>query len=369
MDNKDNKNINKDRYTKSKIYFEEGENYNLPKESKVQVVDCGNKIIIKHSWRNSNNLKKYIRKDKDHYIDIDTGELLEYSRKSQYKTKKEIVKAMKYLRELIQANFKGNFNELFITVTCRNEVTDIRKIKRYAKYFIKKLKKKYPEKQFEYIYKFERQENQNWHIHFLIKDIKNKQLYIPNENIETIWNRGFTKTQRVYDGSSTEERLLTQEDEELLSEEDATTNEALKSIKVTTQPTKKSYTEGDKFDPTGMVIMAEYSDGTTKTITGYTVTNGGKLVSGQTSVTISYKDGDVTKETTQAITVSEYKSGTSTGTGTNTGNQTPSVTKTTDDSASSKEIPKTGLASIVFPAIVLGIIAGISYIAYKKSNV
>ena len=77
----------------------------------------------------------------------------------------------------------------------------------------------------------------------------------------------------------------------------------LKSIKVTTQPTKKSYTEGDKFDPTGMVIMAEYSDGTTKTITGYTVTNGGKLVSGQTSVTISYKDGDVTKETTQAITV------------------------------------------------------------------
>lgn len=49
MDNKDNKNINKDRYTKSKIYFEEGENYNLPKESKVQVVDCGNKIIIKHS--------------------------------------------------------------------------------------------------------------------------------------------------------------------------------------------------------------------------------------------------------------------------------------------------------------------------------
>ena len=233
MDNKDNKNINKDRYTKSKIYFEEGENYNLPKESKVQVVDCGNKIIIKHSWRNSNNLKKYIRKDKNHYMDIDTGEIMEYSKNSPYKTKKEIVKAMKYLRELIQANFKGNFNELFITVTCRNEVTDIRKIKRYAKYFIKKLKKKYPEKQFEYIYKFERQENQNWHIHFLIKDIKNKQLYIPNENIETIWNRGFTKTQRVYDGSSTEERLLTQEDEELLSEEDATTNEALKSIKAT----------------------------------------------------------------------------------------------------------------------------------------
>ena len=29
MNNKENENINKDKYTKSKIYFEEGENYNL----------------------------------------------------------------------------------------------------------------------------------------------------------------------------------------------------------------------------------------------------------------------------------------------------------------------------------------------------
>lgn len=223
----------KDKYIKSKIYFEEGENYNLPKESEVQVIECGNKIIIKNSWRKSNNLKRYIKKDKEHYIDTETGEIIKYSKNSPYKTQKEKKKAMNELKELIQANFKGNFNELFITVTCRDEIRDIRKIKRYAKYFIKKLRKKYPEKQFEYIYKFERQENQNWHIHFLIKDIKSKQLYIPNEDIEAIWNRGFTKTQRVYDGYSTEERMLTQEDEELLSEEEATMNEVLKSIKIT----------------------------------------------------------------------------------------------------------------------------------------
>lgn len=143
----------------------------------------------------------------------------------------------------------------------------------------------------------------------------------------------------------------------------------LKSIKVTTQPTKKSYTEGDKFDPTGMVVMAEYSDGTTKTITGYTVTDGGKLVKGQTTVTISYKDGDVTKTTTQAITVSEYKAQSGNGSSAGSSNNGGVAKTTTDTSASEKEIPKTGLASIVLPAIVLGIIAGISYIAYKKSNV
>lgn len=70
-------------------------------------------------------------------------------------------------------------------------------------------------------------------------------------------------------------------------------------------PTKNTYKVGDKFDKTGMTVVAKYSDGTSKEITNYTVANGDKLTEGQTSVKISYTEGNVTKTIEQKITVVE----------------------------------------------------------------
>ena len=77
----------------------------------------------------------------------------------------------------------------------------------------------------------------------------------------------------------------------------------LDSIAVTTAPAKTTYTAGENFDPTGMVVTATYNDSSTAAVTGYTVTDGNSLTAGKTSVTISYTDGSVTKTCTQAITV------------------------------------------------------------------
>lgn len=75
------------------------------------------------------------------------------------------------------------------------------------------------------------------------------------------------------------------------------------SIAVTTAPTKTSYTAGESFDATGMVITATYTDTTTKVVTGYTYTPSGALATTDTAVTISYTEGGATKTATQAITV------------------------------------------------------------------
>ena len=77
----------------------------------------------------------------------------------------------------------------------------------------------------------------------------------------------------------------------------------LSSIKITKAPSKVVYTEGEKFDLSGMKVEAVYSNGKTKEITGYKVTNGDKLTKGQTSVKITYTEDGVTKEVTQTITV------------------------------------------------------------------
>jgi len=81
----------------------------------------------------------------------------------------------------------------------------------------------------------------------------------------------------------------------------------LESISTTTAPSKTTYIEGQNFDPTGMVVTARYNNGTSKVVTNYSVTNGTNLKVEQTTVTISYTEGGVTKTTTQKITVEAKK--------------------------------------------------------------
>ena len=78
---------------------------------------------------------------------------------------------------------------------------------------------------------------------------------------------------------------------------------SLSSIAVTTPPTKTSYTAGEAFNATGMVVTATYSDGSTAAVTGYTFAPTGALATTDTTVTITYNKDGIVKTTTQAITV------------------------------------------------------------------
>ena len=74
------------------------------------------------------------------------------------------------------------------------------------------------------------------------------------------------------------------------------------ALTVKTAPAKTAYVAGQAFDPTGMVVVATYNDGTSAETKSYVVIGGDALTEGQTSVTISYTSGE-TVTTTQAITV------------------------------------------------------------------
>lgn len=81
------------------------------------------------------------------------------------------------------------------------------------------------------------------------------------------------------------------------------TGKKVSSIAITTAPTKTTYTEGETFDTTGMVVTATYEDTTTKAVTSYTFSPSGALATTDTAVTISYTEGGATKTATQSITV------------------------------------------------------------------
>ena len=88
----------------------------------------------------------------------------------------------------------------------------------------------------------------------------------------------------------------------------AVTIRTLSSISVTTAPTKTAYKYGEKFSSAGMVITAKYSDNATRVVSGWTYSPTGALGLSNTTITITYAEGGVSKTCTQAITVSNYLS-------------------------------------------------------------
>lgn len=144
--------------------------------------------------------------------------------------------------------------------------------------------------------------------------------------------------------------IVKQADEEQDNEQGV----SLSKIQITKEPTKTSYTEGEKFDKTGMEVTATYSDGTTKKIENYTISPSEKLKSTDTKITVSYTEGNTTKTAEQKITV------------TSASKQAQKPEKTTTDSATNT-LPNTGNGYYIFVAITLITVLGLcSYIGFKK---
>lgn len=110
---------------------------------------------------------------------------------------------------------------------------------------------------------------------------------------ETTWSGSHNEDYRVVHGLGKPEVVKTVE-----------------SIEITTPPAKTEYMVGEDFDPTGMVVTAHYTDGTTADLSRdkYVIFYGDKLALGRASVTIQYNDGSGGSniKTYQAITVKPY---------------------------------------------------------------
>ena len=82
---------------------------------------------------------------------------------------------------------------------------------------------------------------------------------------------------------------------------------SLNSISITTAPAKTAYKEGEKFDKTGMVVTATYTDESTKEVTDYTIDPSGELKIDDKKITVSYTEGKITCTAELKISVSRVK--------------------------------------------------------------
>lgn len=136
---------------------------------------------------------------KNEYLVVSTGEIKQYETKeTKEKTTKNLKETFTRLRQLIRTNFTNNSkNQLFITLTYKENMTDEKQLYKDFDLFYKRLKYKLKEHKLEYIAVAEPQGRGAWHFHIMLKSTNQANLYIDNKTLEKIWGNGYTDAQRL----------------------------------------------------------------------------------------------------------------------------------------------------------------------------
>ena len=175
----------------------------------------------------------------------------------------------------------------------------------------------------------------------------------------------------------------------------------LERIEITSQPNKTTYTEGEKFDSTGMIITAIYSDGTREIITNYSCFPVTELKKNNNEITVSYTYNGKTvtaKYPIEVKTQTQNNSGNNNNNNNNNGGNNNSGTpignnnmnfitvkendNNTSNNNNNKTIPKntntdntikggtianTGLETIIIiPIAIITVIGTVAFINYKR---
>lgn len=165
--------------------------FTLSDRDKVTVTQT--KHITEIQYLEKMNTKQTIRKiDKDHYADLDTGEIKEFQHSENRADLAHSLRAtFKKLRYLINNNFDGSKNELFITLTYAENMRDEKKLYSDFKKFMKKLRYRFRnESDIDYLSVVEPQGRGAWHMHVLVRFNALNSVFVANKTIRDLWGHG-----------------------------------------------------------------------------------------------------------------------------------------------------------------------------------
>lgn len=173
----------------------------INKEKIVKVKIQGKKYIdvIDMKFNPIATVKKL---SKEQYLVVSTGEVKEYKKTDEKYCDDfridNLKKTFEKLRQLIRTNFSNNSkNQLFITLTYKENMQDEKQLYKDFDTFYKRLKRKLKNHKLEYISVAEPQGRGAWHFHIMLKSINQANLYIDNKILERLWEKGYTDTQRL----------------------------------------------------------------------------------------------------------------------------------------------------------------------------
>jgi hypothetical protein len=175
--------------------FENMEGKKINNFDDVKVRRMNSIIEVMHLKNESpGGLYNVVKLNKDEYMIVDTGEVRKYKKSENRGQNVEgLKKTFKKIRDLINNNFAGASNELHITLTYAENMQDTKKLYKDFDKFMKRFRYRYKD-DIDYICVVEPQGRGAWHCHLLIKINGIDKIYIPNDEICSLWGHGFTKT-------------------------------------------------------------------------------------------------------------------------------------------------------------------------------
>lgn len=144
-----------------------------------------------------------IRKlNKDEYVLLETGEIKEFNHsENRSDSFNSLRKTFKKIRYLINNNFTGKPNEIFVTLTYPGaNMNDPKKLYQDLDKFVKRLKYRYKEQTtLDYLHVVEPHEKGGFHVHSLLRFNDLQSIFIPNAELARMWGHGFVTIERIQD--------------------------------------------------------------------------------------------------------------------------------------------------------------------------
>lgn len=174
------------------------DSFSLLDNAKVTVTKMNHITEIQYMEK-ANGTATILKIDKDHYQDLKTGEIKEFKHtENRAENSNSLGKTFNKMRYLINYNFTGKQNELFITLTYAENMTDTKRLYSDTDKFFKRLKYRYKnESTIDYITVVEPQGRGAWHMHILIKFNDLNKIFIPNKELSDIWGQGYVTVKRI----------------------------------------------------------------------------------------------------------------------------------------------------------------------------
>ena len=168
------------------------ERYPISPDSIVTVTEMNHLTEIQYMEKMNNraNIKKL---NSDEYVDLKTGEIKEFEKtENRSQSFNSLRQTFKKLRYLINNNFTGKRNELFLTLTYAENMTDPKKLYDDIRKFVMRLKYHFEdESTIDYINVVEPQGRGAWHCHVLLRFNDLEKIFIANKKMAEIWGHGF----------------------------------------------------------------------------------------------------------------------------------------------------------------------------------
>lgn len=138
--------------------------------------------------------------DKDHGVNLQTGEVVEYTHNtSRFSDKASVAQSLRKLRDIINTNLLDPDNALWVTLTYATNMKDPLQLYEDYRRFWQRFKyylQTHNLPKAEYIAAAEPQGRGAWHLHVLFL-FDEKRPYIHNSILARLWKHGFTKTKSL----------------------------------------------------------------------------------------------------------------------------------------------------------------------------